>query len=223
VIVIKIGGHLLFREGSLRVDYIRGLLASLGDLASQRRVVAVVGGGVEARRYIGAGRRLGLSESHLDIIGIHVSRVNAALLHAAYHRVPPTIPESLEDASRLVGVYNPLFMGGLQPGQSTTTVAALVAEALGASLYIATNVDGIYTDDPRRNPEAKLLREVTVSALKGMFERASGAGGYSMLDTLTLNILERSRIPALVFNGDPPSNIVRAVVAGDIGTRIVYT
>ncbi len=222
MIVIKIGGHLLFQDNEIRVDYLRELLGVLRSLASREKILVVVGGGVAARNYIGAGRRLSIPEAELDIIGIRVSRLNAALLHAAYYSMPPTVPENLEEAARLLGVFNPVFMGGLQPGQSTTTVAALAAEALQARLYIATSVKGIYSEDPRKNPHARFFREIAIDNLKKMFSRPSGAGGYVMLDPLTLGIIERSRIQTIVFKGDPPSNIERAVEKGDIGTLITF-
>jgi len=225
VVVIKIGGHLLFNgKGEFRKKYVSSLINVLRKVSAQASddVVVVVGGGVEARRYIKAGRGMNLSESLLDILGIHVSRLNAALLFEAYHGVPPVIPTSIQETSWLSKVYKPLFMGGLEPGQSTTTVSALVAEALGERLIIATDVPGIFDSDPRINPSAKLLSEASISFLKSLFWRSSGAGGYEMLDPLTLNVLERSRIDTIVVSGDPPENILRVLLGEKLGTKIVY-
>ncbi len=222
MLVIKIGGHLLFEKGRLRRNYIRSLLGALKKLSREDDPIVVVGGGQAAREYVTAGRELGVNESLLDMLGIQASRVNAALLHTAYHGSPPAIPTTIEEAGRLSRLYKPLFVGGLQPAQSTTTVAALLAEAFNAPLYIATNVEGIFTDDPRRNPEAKLLKQVHISRLKEMFSSPSAAGGYALLDPLTIAVLERSKIPTRVFSGEPPENILRAVTRGDIGTLVTY-
>ena len=59
-----------------------------------------------------------------------------------------------------------MVMGGLQPGQSTNAVGALVAEAIGADLFInATDVDGVYTSDPKKDPEARKLDIVDTDKL----------------------------------------------------------
>ena len=57
-------------------------------------------------------------------------------------------------------------MGGLQPGHSTNAVAAIAAETIKANLFLnATDVDGVYTADPSKDPTAKRLEEVNVNHL----------------------------------------------------------
>ncbi|MEM4679534.1 MAG: UMP kinase [Thermofilaceae archaeon] len=222
--VVKLGGHVLFDGMELNLDYLRGLKEVLNEALQLYDCIAVtVGGGEIARKYIGWGRSLGLNESTLDVIGLRLAAVNAALLWAYFHNVaPPQIPSSLHEAVAALPVWKVIFIGGLQPAQSTTTVAALLAEALNAEkLVIATDVDGVYDDDPKRNPHARKFDEVTVSDIEGIFAGNLVAGGYRLLDPMTLSIIRRSRVTTFVISGKPPINILRALKGERIGTRII--
>jgi len=114
-------------------------------------------------------------------------------------------------------------VGGLQPAQSTTAVAALAAEAIGAEkLIIATDVEGVYTDDPKKKPDAKLLREVTLSRLEEILRGSSHAAGeYKLIDQLALKVLRRSGITALVIDGRRPENLEKALSGERVGTLII--
>ncbi|RLE89106.1 MAG: UMP kinase [Thermoprotei archaeon] len=222
--VLKLGGHVLFKGLELDVEYVKNLMSELRLAAkAYDGLVVVVGGGELARRYVAWGRQLSLNDSSLDVVGIRVARVNASLLWAAYHGVaPPEVPSSISEAVTLVPSWKVVFMGGLQPAQSTTTVAALVAEALGAErLVIATDVDGVYDSDPKLNPRARKLDTVTVAKLEEMFRGGVRAGGYRLFDPLTLAIIKRSCIATQVVCGRPPSNVRRALAGERIGTLVV--
>lgn len=226
MIVIKIGGHLLFDGEDLRVSYLKDLLNIFREITESvnDKIITVVGGGRLARLYINAARKYGVNEGVLDQLGIIASRLNASLLYSLYYNRTPIIPQSLEAAVLLAQTdLDVVFMGGLQPGQSTTTVAALVAEATNSKLVIATNVDGIYTSDPRKDPNAVLLKEAKISFLEKLFNKEQLAGEYRMLDSLALKIISRSKIETHVVNGANPRNIYDLIVTGKrVGTRIIF-
>lgn len=222
--VVKIGGHVLFDGSELDIKYLQDLKEVLGEAAKLYDwVVVVVGGGGVARKYIAWGRELGLGEAALDVIGLRLAAVNASLLWAYFHgAAPPQVPTSVHEAVAMIPAWRVIFVGGLQPAQSTTTVAALLAEALGAEkLVIATNVDGVYDDDPKKNPRARKLEEVTCSDLEKLLSRDVMAGEYRLLDPLSIYILKRGKIDAYVVAGRPPENVLRALKGERIGTRIL--
>lgn len=221
--VVKLGGSLLFeKNGSLRIDFIQRFLDILREPSvREKKTVVVVGGGATARQYINCARGSVLNESALDQLGILASRLNASLLYTMFYNAFPTVPSTLEELARMYASNMPvLFMGGLQPGQSTTTVSALVAEATGSGLIIATDVEGVYTADPKKDPNAKLLESVSVEKLIEVFSNVQKAGEYRLLDLLTLQIIKRSKIPVRVVKGDPPENIKRVIRGESIGTII---
>ncbi|MEM4971788.1 MAG: UMP kinase [Sulfolobales archaeon] len=222
-LVLKISGKLVNPEDP---GYIFKLANIVRELVREgHRVAVVVGGGGIARRYIDACRSLGGSEGICDLIGIEASRLNAFLLtialgDLAYRRVVRNIDEMLEAWSTGLVVA----AGGFQPGQSTVAVSAIIAEAISADLLIyATVVSGIYDRDPASDPNAKLLKRVSVGELRKILSRQSvSAGRYELIDPVALSIIERSRIRVAVIDGRDPTNIIQAVRGEDVGTLIIH-
>jgi len=149
--------------------------------------------------------------------------LNARLLIAALgdqaHPTPPqTIPEmQIAFQSRRI-----IVLGGIEPGQSTNAVAALAAEALGADLLVnATNVEGVYTADPKKDRKAKKLDEIdTEQLLRLVIGGEMGAGGYELFDPVAIKIVGRSRIPTRIIDGRVPENFEKAVRGEAIGTLL---
>ena len=223
--VVKLGGSLFRRDPDTKaIARIGRMLESFSKNGSQ--LVLVAGGGENARTYIAAARRLGAEESTCDLVGIQVTRVNAELLRLSLgSSAVPKVPTSISELPSLVGEGRVVVMGGLQPGQSTNAVAALAAEITRADgLVNATDVDGVYTEDPKKNPKAKFLRSVHVDKLLNW--AMSGevfAGRYELLDPLAIKILQRAKIPTRFVSLEDPENIIGALQGKDVGTRIVYS
>jgi uridylate kinase len=115
-------------------------------------------------------------------------------------------------------------MGGLTPGHSTNAVAAIAAETIVADLFInATDVDGVYTTDPSKDPKAKKLDEVTLERLNEILSKTDiSAGEYDLMDPLALRIIQRSKIPTVILDGRAPSNVLKALQNERTGTRVVH-
>jgi len=221
-IVVKLGGHVFPLK--LEAERISGYVKVLKKLRGKgHELVVVTGGGANARLYIDAARNLGANESLCDELGIEVAKLNARLLIAglgedAYSNVPESVGEigAAFESGKIV------VLGGLVPGQSTDSVAAMVSELIGASMLVkATDTDGIYTADPKKDPKAKKLDEISCAQLREMLLRLPmGAGEYELLDPVALRIVERSRIPLWVVDGRKPENIERIVKGERIGTLV---
>jgi len=175
---------------------------------SGQRLVVVMGGGRVAREYIDAARRLGASEFACDLIGIEVARLNARLFIARLGEdAYPEPVTSLLDLRRAFETGKIVFLGGLQPGQSTNAVGILSAEAVNADLFInATDVDGVYMG--------------TDVLLQMLLANELWAGGYPLFDPVAVKIVERSGIPTRIIDGRAPTNIVEAVRGTALGTLI---
>jgi uridylate kinase len=219
-IVISLGGSVLVP--SLEENHIREYATILRDLGKEHRISVVVGGGGEARRYIGVARELGIDESTADELGILVTRLNAALLagtlgEAAY----PKIAESYRDAAGFGETGKIVVMGGVIPGQTTDAVAALLAERIRADLIINwTSVDGIYSADPRKHPGAVRHSVLTPGELQAIIrEDRLEAGSNTVFDTLAAKIVGRSGIPLVVLDGRKPGD-PRKAIRGKRGTLV---
>ncbi len=223
--VVKLGGALFSRDPD--VTALKEMGKVLGGFVGEgNQLVLVAGGGENARTYISAARKLGAEESTCDLLGIQITRANAELLRLALGSIASSkIPTTLSDLPHCVGSGKAVVMGGLQPGQSTNAVAALAAEITRAEILVnGTDVDGVYTEDPKKNPKAKLIRSVQVGKLLNW--AMSGevfAGRYELLDPLAIKIMQRARIPTRFVSLSDPGNILAALQGKDIGTRVLYS
>lgn len=221
---VKIGGFAFGEEFDTQL--LRAYSDEIKRLSKEgHQLIIVTGGGKIARRYIDASRTLGASEALCDELGIEVSRVNALLLISslwdiAYRRVPRTLGEAIA----AVKPGQPVIMGGLQPGQSTNAVAALAAELLDADLLVnLTDVEGVYTKDPKVYEDARLLEEVTVEQLEDILSsRDLKAGRYELMDPLALRIIGRGRIRTVIASGLNPENLRRIILNEKVGTKIIF-
>jgi len=223
--VVKLGGALFQRDPDVNALKTMGKTLS-GFVSEGNQLVTVAGGGQNARVYIEAARKLGADESTCDLLGIGVTRANADLLRLALGAVAvPKIPTLLSELNNYAAVGKAVVLGGLQPGQSTNAVAALAAEITRADFLVnATDVSGVYTADPKKDPKAKLLRSVSVDKLLSWAMAGDVyAGKYELLDPLALKIMQRARIPTRFVSLEDPSNITSALRGRDIGTLVSYS
>jgi uridylate kinase len=223
--VVKLGGALFRREPNVMALKDMGRVLS-GFVEEGNQLVIVAGGGENARTYIGVARKLGAEESTCDLLGIQITRANAELLRLAMGSVASSkIPTTLSDLPHYVGPGKAVVMGGLQPGQSTNAVAALAAEITRAEILVnGTDVDGVYTEDPKKNSKAKLIRSVNVDKLlTWAMEGEVFAGRYELLDPLAIKIMQRAKIPTRFVSLADPGNILAALRGKEVGTRVVYS
>ncbi|MFB6181005.1 MAG: UMP kinase [Candidatus Nanohalobium sp.] len=174
-----------------------GKTPEIAEALNQHSPVCVVVGAGELKKNINAVKA---SEGDKDLIGIQATRLNARTLGTQMES-HPKIPETAEEVKEVAKTEESIVMGGLNPGFSTDAVAAIAAELLDAELYIVTDIDGVYTDNPEK-AGAEKLDEISVPQIKQIISgKSSDAGSYELIDRTALNIIERSEIPAKVMKG----------------------
>ncbi|AFK19643.1 UMP kinase [Haloferax mediterranei ATCC 33500] len=223
-VVISIGGSVLAPD--LDARRVEGHASVVETLARNGcEIGAVVGGGGVARDYIGAARDLGANEVQLDQIGIDVTRINARLLIAALgSQVDPKVPHDYEAAGDAIRRGDISVMGGVMPGQTTDAVAAALAEYVDADLLIyATSVDGVFSADPKSDPDATKFEEMTAGELVDVIgDIEMNAGSSAPVDLLAAKLIERAKMRTIVLDGTDPDRIEPAVLRGEhTGTDII--
>jgi len=196
----------------------------LKDLKGQgHEVVAVVGGGALARDFIRVAGELGLNEANRDWAAIYVSRLFTQLFVMRLGEVGcGTVPVSLDEAVTCLKRGKIVVMGGLKPGMTTDTVAAMIGERINADLLVkASDVDGIFTKDPKKYPDAKKIDELEFEDLAQLFEENKHkAGIHQILDPEAVKILRKGGMKMVVVNGFEPENVLLAVKGEKVGTII---
>jgi|Deesub1362A_J573_1020465.scaffolds.fasta_scaffold00109_52 uridylate kinase len=215
-VVISIGGSVI-ASPKPNVNYIKNFSQLIKKLTTEGHdIKVVVGGGAIAREYIQALRELGASEDYCDKSGILATRLNAMLISAAFG-VYKDIPEDLN-----IKCSDIFIIGGIKPGQTTDAVSAEIAAKCKADLLInATNVDGIYDSDPRKNPSAIKLKEIKSEKLIELVEQVHKAGLSTIIDPVAAKIIHRNKIRTIVLDGRNLESIEKAIKGENHGGTLV--
>jgi uridylate kinase len=221
-IVLRIGGSVV--ASPVDPKMISKYVNVLRELKNRgHEVVVVVGGGKLAREFIETTRELELEEKDQDEIAISVSRIIAQLFLKKLGEMGcTTVPLTLNNAIECLNKKKIVVMGGLKPGMTTDTVAALLAERIDADLLVkATDQEGIYNKDPKKYEDAVKLDRLSFEDLSTVLaENKHKAGIHQILDPEAVKILKRKRVKIFVFNGFKPENVLSVVEGKHVGTLI---
>ena len=215
-VVVSFGGSVLVpAEDDAR--HLRDLARLLRDLSARVKLFVVTGGGRIARYYIETGRTLGIGERTLDEFGIAVTRLNARLLAGALdgraNREPAT---SYSQAAKLARRFPIVLMAGTRPGHTTDRVSASLARFVHAARIVnATSVAGVFTADPNKDPNARLLKRIRFEDLVRLAGSGHSAAGPSIVfDPVAAQLLVRDRTPLSVVHGRD-REALRAAILGE--------
>ena len=173
--------------------------------------------------------KLGMDQASGDYVGMLATVMNAIALQSALNQMK--IPCRVQSAISMNQIAEPyiryrairhlekgrvvIFAAGTgNPFFTTDTAAALRASEINAeALLMAKNgVDGVYTDDPKVNPDAKKLDKITYDDII--------VNGLKVMDTSACALCKQNNIPIVVFDFDAKDAITEILSGKDIGTFI---
>jgi molybdenum storage protein len=228
--VIKIGGQSFIDRGRAAVfPLLDEIVANLAD----HKMILGTGAGTRARHAYSVGLDLGMPTGVLSILGTFVSMQNARMLHylLAKHGIPfiepiqfAQLPFYLEERRAVIFFGMPPYIYwqpnpaiGRIPPNRTDTGVYLVSEVFGArSMIYVKDEDGLYTADPKKDPQAKFIPQITVEELEAL-DLDDVVVEHSVLD-LMKNAEHRRSIQ--VINGLEPGTLTRALNGEPVGTII---
>ncbi len=221
-IVFRIGGSVV--ASPINTDLMGKYVETITEIRLHgHEVVVIVGGGNLAREFIGVARNLGLEMQAQDEIAISVSRLYAQLVLKKFGGLACSkVAVSLDEAAECLAAGKVAVMGGLKPGITTDTVAALVAERVNADLLVkGSDQEGIYNKDPRKHTDAVKLDRLSFDELQSVFsESEHKAGIRQIVDPEAVKVLKRVRVKLVVVNGFKPENVAAAVRGDKVGTVV---
>jgi uridylate kinase len=227
-VLLKLSGEALSEpgQGGLHVDTLRSTAEEIADVRKTGvEIGLVVGGGNIFRGLKGASQ--GMDRGQSDYMGMLATVINALALQDALERagVPTRVMTAIEIKQvaetyirrrairHLTRGYVVIFAAGTgNPYFSTDTAASLRAMEIRAdALFKATKVDGIYTKDPERYPEAELLRKVSYDRF--LTDR------LKVMDSTAIALCRENGLPIRVFKM-ADGNIRRVLQGENLGTTV---
>ena len=220
--VISLGGSLIVPQEVDTQYLIQFRNFILDQLNKGWRFFIVTGGGAPARKYIDAATEVmgnTITKDDQDWLGVHATRFNAHLVRTIFRdQAQPAIvtdPEidTLTDAQIVV-------VSGWKPGWSTDYVAAKVAQRINAPYLInLSNIKQVYTDDPRKNPDAQPIEHMTWSEYRAMVGDEWTPGMNTPFDPIAARLSQESGKTVLIMEGSNLENLGNAFATGNfIGT-----
>jgi uridylate kinase len=230
-VLVKLSGEALMGQGDYGIEpaVIKRIAGELVELTQMGTSVAVVIGGGNIFR--GAGlARAGMDRVTGDHMGMLATVMNALAMQDAleslglYVRVMSAIRinQVCEDYIRRRAVRHLekgrviIFAAGTgNPFFTTDTAAALRAIEINADLLLkATKVNGVYSDDPIRNPKATRYPRLTYDKVL--------ADKLNVMDATAVVMCRDNRLPLRVFNLNNAGDLPRVVRGEDVGTLVTF-
>ena len=228
-ILLKLSGEALMGEDSFGINRqtIEAIVAEIAQVSRMGVEVAVVIGGGNIFRGVAPGAA-GMDRATADYMGMLATVMNALALQDAMRHaglasralsalnieqiVEPYIRGKairyLEEGKIVIfaaGTGNPFF--------TTDTAAALRGSEMGAEIVIkATKVDGVYTDDPKKNPRAQRYGRIS-------FDEAI-TRNLKVMDATALTLCRDQKLPINVFSIFKKGALQRVIVGEGGGTLV---
>jgi uridylate kinase len=229
-ILLKLSGESLMgaRDYGTDPERVRAVASAINRVHRRGVEIAIVVGAGNIYRGI-KGAAAGMDRATADYMGMLATVLNALPLQDALEHLG--VHTRVQSAIKIEEVAEPyirrramrhlekgrvvIFAAGTgNPFFTTDTAAALRAVEIHAeAILMAKNgVEGVYTADPREDPEAMLIPEIThMEALQR---------GLRVMDATALTLCMENRLPLHVFNMDDEQNIERIVSGERVGTLV---
>ena len=226
-ILLKLSGEAMAGEQGFGLDFdtVLSVCAAVKECADMGVQVAVVVGGGNFWRGRSSGK---MDRTRADHMGMLATTINSLGLADALEQLGCDV--RVQTAIAMNQIAEPyirnkaishlkkgrvvIFGCGIgSPYFSTDTAAVLRAAEIGADIVLlAKNVDGVYTADPKLDPEAKKIDSIEyIDILRE---------GLRVLDFTATSFSMENHIPILLFGLDDPENIIKAVTGEKIGTIV---
>lgn len=229
-ILLKLSGEALMGEDSYGINRptIERIVAEIKEVVDLGVEVGVVIGGGNIFRGV-APAAAGMDRATADYMGMMATVMNALALQDAMRRIG--LVSRVQSALTIEQVAEPYIRGKAiryleekrvvifgagtgNPFFTTDTAAALRGMEINADIVLkATKVDGVYTDDPKTNPDAMRYKTIT-------FDEAI-IKNLKVMDATALTLCRDQQLPICVFSIFKQGALKRVVLGEDEGTKVL--
>lgn len=210
-IIISLGGSLVV-PNEIDTGFLQDFKnLILKEIKNSRRFFIIVGGGRTCRNYQKAVQEISkISNNDLDWLGIYSCRLNALLVRIIFSDI--AYPEIITDISILTDkINNPVvILGPNKPGNSSDLGAVQIAQKVGAQKVInLSNIDYVYDSDPKINPNAKKIEEISWAEYRKLIPKEWNPGLNTPFDPVASELAEKEGIEVIIMNGKPIDNLAK--------------
>lgn len=229
-VLLKVSGEALMgrREYGLDNDVVSAIAADIGDVAAMGVEVCLVIGGGNIFRGVSAAAG-GMDRAQADYMGMLATVMNALAMQNALEK--RRVPTRVQSAIPMSSVCEPyirrraerhmekgrvvIFAAGTgNPFFTTDTAAALRANEMNCDVLLkGTQVDGVYSADPRKHPAAERYDELTYLEVLSR--------DLQVMDATAISLARENGLPIVVFNIHAPGAFAQVVRGEGRFTRIV--
>ena len=228
-VMLKISGEALAGEkkSGLDFDVIRHVCEAVKKCVSMGVEIGIVVGGGNFWRGVKDGEGK-IERTRSDHMGMMATIMNCLALADVFDQIK--VPVRVQTALSISAVAEPYIRlradrhlrkgrvvifgcGTGHPYFSTDTAAVLRAAEIGADvILLAKNIDGVYTADPKQDPNALKIDAISYADML--------AQRLTVMDSTATSLSMDNDIPVILFALEDPSNIIRVVMGEKIGTRV---
>lgn len=229
-VLIKLSGEALVGAQGLGIDpkVVETIAIELKACKELGVQLGIVIGGGNIFRGLSASAR-GMDRVQADYMGMLATVINAMALQDYLER--NNVYTRVQTAIKMEQLAEPfirrrairhlekgrvvIFAGGTgNPYFTTDTAASLRAIEIEADVILkGTKVDGVYDDDPVKNPNAKMFDRLTYLDVVNR--------GLGVMDTTAVTLCMDNNLPIVVFNLTKPGNLKRVLLGENIGTKVI--
>ncbi|MCF0236954.1 MAG: UMP kinase [Sphaerochaetaceae bacterium] len=225
--VLSVGGSIIAPD-KINSEFLRGFLKEVRKYLQEYpedKLIFVCGGGAPARLYQTAYREvLDGEEQDLgaqDWLGIKATHMNAQIVKAIFGNLCEDEVVTNPTSDNILFSGRILVAGGWKPGFSTDTDAVYLARRFGATKIInLSNISKVYTDDPRKNPDAKPIDTISWEDFRLMVGDEWVPGKNAPFDPIASKLAQESKIKVICSDGRNIENTM-AILKGESFTGTV--
>ncbi len=230
-VLLKISGEALLGDQKFGIDPnpVEMIADEIRSIYERGVEIAVVVGGGNIFRGMKNSAKLGMDQASGDYVGMLATVMNAVVLQCALKKIE--VECRVQTAIAMNQIAEPyvrhrairhlekgrvvIFAAGTgNPFFTTDTASALRASEIGADVMLMAKngVDGVYTDDPKTNPNAKKLKNVSYADII--------KHDLKVMDTSACALCKQNGIPIIVFDFKAQGSLVKIMNGDSVGTYI---
>lgn len=220
-IIISLGGSVIVPK-EINVSLLKKFRLLIYEVINEGyRTAIICGGGATNNTYNTAATQITtISDEDLDWIGIKATKLNAELVRAIFGKDAYGVVDNPED--KITSNQKIIVGAGYEPGCSSDMDAVLLAQNLGAKQIInMSNIDYVYTKDPRKYKDAKPLKDISWKQFIALVGELWTPRLNAPFDPIASRKAQELGLEVVILNGNNLENVKNCILGKDcIGTRI---